>query len=297
MRIFLTGATGFIGSKIVPELINAGHQVLGLTRSEAGAQSLAAAGAKAHRGDIEDLNSLRKGAGECDGVIHTAFDHNFVNFVENCQKDRRVIEALGAALAGSDRPLIITSGTAMGTAGPGQPATEDYFNPHHPNPRVASELAGQALLQGGVNVSVMRLSQIHDAFKQGLVTEVIKLAREKGISAYVGEGQNRWSAAHVSDTACLFRLVIEKHEPGARYHATAEEGIAFRHIAEAVGQRLGLPVTAMPKEKAMEHFGWLMTFVDKDMSSSSAITRKKLGWRPTGAGLIDDLARLQLAAT
>lgn len=289
MRVFLTGSTGFIGSAIIPELINAGHQVLGLTRSNAGTQSLLAAGAEAHRGDIEDLESLRSGAAACDGVIHTAFDHNFANFVENCQKDKRAIKALGSALEGSDRPLLITSGTAMGTPAPGQPAVEDEFDPNHPNPRVASELAGRELLQRGVNVSVVRLSQIHNTVKQGLVTEVIELARRKGVSAYVGEGLNRWSAAHVLDTARLFKLALEKRETGARYHATAEGAIKFRDIAEAVGRSLGVPTAAIPSDEAKAHFGWLAVFVDKDMAASSAKTQERLGWRPTCPGLIADL--------
>ncbi len=295
MRIFVTGSTGFIGSRIVPELIGAGHQVLGLTRSAAGARSLAAAGAEAHRGDIEDPDSLRSGAAGCDGVIHTAFDHNFANFVANCQKDQRAIEALGSALEGSDRPLIITSTTAIGTAVPGQPATEDHFNAEHPNPRVASERAGRELSQRGVNVSVVRLSQIHDTDKQGLVTDVIELARQRGVSAYLGEGLNRWSATHVSDAARLFRLAVERREPGARYHATAEEGITFRRIAEAVGQRTGTPVVAVSPAEAPEHFGWLTAFVGKDMSASSARTQEWLGWHPTGPGLIWDLQQVQRA--
>src|SRR6187402_545018 len=186
MRIFLTGATGFIGSHIVPELIGAGHQVLGMTRSDAGAQALIAAGAEVHRGTLEDLDSLRAGAAASDGVIHTAFDHDFSNFVANCAKDGRAIAALASALEGSDRPLVITSGTGLGTAVPGEPATEDHFDPHHPNPRVASELAGIAALERRVTVIVMRLAQIHDRTRQGLITEGIKLARAKGVSAYVG---------------------------------------------------------------------------------------------------------------
>ncbi|GAA5235235.1 SDR family oxidoreductase [Verticiella sediminum] len=295
MRIFLTGSTGFIGSKIVPELIQAGHQVLGLTRSDVGAAELAAAGAQAHRGDIEDLDSLRSGASVCDGVIHTAFDHNFANFAANCRKDSRAIAAMGAALEGSDRPLVITSSTAMGTAGPGRFATEDDFNPESPNPRVASELAGRELSQRGVNVSVVRLSQIHDTRRQGLVTDMVRLAIEKGCAAYVGEGLNQWSAAHVCDAARLFRLAFEKHEPEARYHATAEPGIAFRHIAQAIGQRLGLPVVAIAPEEAAGHFGWLAAFADKDMMATSAMTQKRLGWKPTGPGLIADLEQMQAA--
>ncbi|MDB5818277.1 MAG: 3-beta hydroxysteroid dehydrogenase/isomerase family protein [Rhizobacter sp.] len=293
MRIFLTGSTGFIGSRVVPELINAGHQVLGLVRSDAGAERLAAAGGAVHRGDIEDLDSLRRGAAACDGVIHTAFDHDFSNFVANCEKDRRVIEALGAVLEGSDRPLVITSGTAMGATLPGVLATEDHFDVHAPNPRIASELAGQALLQRGVNVSVMRLSQIHDTVKQGLLTEVIALTRRKGVSAYVGEGMNRWSAAHLSDTATLYRLAFEKAEAGARYNATAEEGIEARVIAEAIGRTLGVPAVSLTPDQAADHFGWLAMFADADMSASSALTRERLGWMPVGPGLIEDLERLQ----
>src|SRR4051812_40677232 len=190
MRVFLTGATGFIGSHLVPELLQAGHQVLGMTRSDEGARRLAAAGAEAHYGTLEDFESLRRGAAQADGVIHCAFDHDFSNFVANCQKDVRAIEALASALEGSDRPLVITSGVGMGSRGPGQPATEDVFNLDHPNPRSASEIAGAAALQAGVNVSVMRLPQVHDPVKQGLITPSIKIARAKGVSAYVGDGAN-----------------------------------------------------------------------------------------------------------
>jgi nucleoside-diphosphate-sugar epimerase len=292
MRVFVTGATGFIGSAIVPELINAGHQVLGLTRSDAGARSLAAAGAEPHRGDIEDLESLRRGAAESDGVIHTAFDHDFSNFVANCEKDRRVIEALGGALAGSDRPLVITSGTGMGAVAPGQLATEDAFNTSHPNPRIASELAGAAMSAAGVNVSVVRLPQVHNTVKQGLVTYAIALAREKGVAAYLGDGFNRWSAAHVLDVARLYRLALEKREAGARYHAVAEEGIAVRDIAEVIGRGLKTPVAALSAEEAPGYFGWLSPFAGLDLAASSAQTRERLGWRPTGPGLITDLERM-----
>jgi nucleoside-diphosphate-sugar epimerase len=292
LRIFLTGATGFIGSKIVPELINAGHQVLGLARSDRGARALQLAGADAHAGDIEDLDSLRRGASACDAVIHTAFDHDFAHFVANCEKDRRVILALGEALQGSARPLLITSGTPMGSAAPGQPATEDHFNPAHPNPRKASELAGEELLARGVRVSVVRLSQIHDTEKQGLVTEMVALARARGVSGYVGDGANGWSAAHVSDTVRLYRAALEHGEAGARYHATAESPIPFRDIAQAIGDRLGVPVIRMDEAAAAAHFGWLSHFVGHDMSASSAATRDRLGWRPTGPGLLDSLAQL-----
>jgi nucleoside-diphosphate-sugar epimerase len=293
MRVFLTGATGFIGSTIVPELINAGHQVLGLTRSDVGAQSLAAAGAEVHRGNLEDLESLRSGAAQSDGVIHCAFDHDFSNFVANCEKDRRAIEALGAALAGSDRPLVITSGTGMGNAAHGQPATEDVFNSNHPNPRKASELTGASMLAAGVNVSVVRLPQVHDTVRQGLITPAVAIAREKGVSAYVGDGLNRWPAAHVLDVARLYRLALEKREAGAKYHAVAEEGIAVRNIAEVIGKGLKVPVVAMSPEQAAGHFGWLAPFAGMDIPASSAQTQKRLGWHPTGPGLIADLEHMR----
>jgi nucleoside-diphosphate-sugar epimerase len=296
MRIFLTGATGFIGSAIVPELINAGHQVLGLTRSDAGAQSLAAAGAEAHRGTLEDLESLRSGAAQSDGVIHCAFDHDFRNFVANCEKDRRAIGALGAALAGSDRPLVITSGTGMGNTVHGQPATEDAFHADNPHPRKASELAGASMLEAGINVSVVRLPQVHDTVKQGLVTQAVAIAREKGVSAYVGDGSNRWPAAHVLDVARLYRLALEKREAGARYHAVAEEGVAGREIAEVVGRGLKVPVVAMSPEQAAGHFGWLAPFAGMDIPASSAQTQARLGWHPTGPGLIADLENMRYAA-
>ena len=298
MRIFVTGATGFIGSAIVPELINVGHQVLGLTRSEAGAKSLIAAKAEAHRGTLEDPESLRRGAAEADGVIHCAFDHSafgqdFSKFIEVCEKDRRAIEALGDALTGSDRPLVITSGTGLGSRGPGQLATEDHFDPNHPNPRRASEVAGAFVAERGVNVSVVRLPQVHDTVKQGLVTYAVQLAREKGVSAYIGEGLNRWPAAHVLDVAHLYRLAVEKAEAGSRYNAVAEEGVSMREIAEVIGRGLKVPVVSLSAEEAPAHFGWLAMFAGFDMPASSALTQKWLGWHPTGPGLISDLNRMR----
>jgi len=290
MRVFVTGATGFVGSAVVQDLINAGHQVLGLSRTDAGAKSLVAAGAQVHRGDLEDLASLRSGAAMSDGVIHTAFIHDFSKFQENCEIDRRAIEALGDALAGSNRALVITSGTGMGNTVPGQPATEENFNPHHPNPRSASELAGVSVAERGVNVSVVRLPQVHDRDKQGLVTYAITLAREKGISAYVGDGLNRWPAVHRLDAAPLYRLALEKGSAGARYHAVAEEGVPVREIAEAIGRGLKIPVVAKSPEEAAGHFGWLAMFAGRDVPASSALTRQWLGWRPTQkAGMIADL--------
>jgi len=298
MRVFLTGATGFIGSAIVPELINVGHQVLGMARSDEGAKALLAAGAEVHRGNLEDPATLRSGAAKSDGVIHCAFDHSafgndFSKFAEVCEKDKRAIEALGDALRGSDRPLLITSGTGMGNAAPGQPATEDYFDANHPNPRKGSEVAGASVAERGVNVSVVRLPQVHDTVKQGLITYAVQVARQKGASAYIGEGLNRWPAAHVLDVARLYRLALEKHEAGSRYNAVAEEGISMREIAEVIGRGLKVPVVSLAQEEAQAHFGWLAMFAGFDMPASSAQTRQRLGWRPTGPGLIADLEQMR----
>ena len=290
MKVFVTGATGFIGSAVVQELINAGHQVLGLARSDAGAQSLAAAGAQVHRGDLEDLDSLRSGAATADGVIHTAFIHDFSKFQENCEIDRRAIETLGDALTGSGRPLVITSGTGMGNTVPGQPATEDDFNLNHPNPRKSSELAGLSVAERGVNVSVVRLPQVHDRDKQGLVTYSIALARDKGISAYIGDVLSRWPAVHRLDAAPVYKLALEKGVAGARYHAVAEEGVTARAIAEAIGRGLKVPVVSKSASEAADHFGWLGIFAGMDMPASSVLTQQRLGWRPAQkAGMIEDL--------
>ena len=289
MRVFVTGATGFVGSQVVTELIAGGHQVLGLARSEAGAQALAASGAEVQRGTLEDVASLESGAAAADAVLHLAFIHDFAKFQENCQIDKQAIEALGAVLAGSDRPLIVTSGVA-GLAGPGQLATEDQVvPPDYPLPRVSEQTA---LSLEGVTAAVMRLPQVHDPVKQGLVTYLIAHARQKGVSAYVGEGRNRWAAAHVSDVARLYRLALEKHEAGAKYHAVAEEGVPMHEIAEAIGQGLQIPVVSLPPEEAAAHFGWLGMFAGHDLAASSEKTRQHLGWHPTGPGLIADLRRM-----
>jgi nucleoside-diphosphate-sugar epimerase len=295
MRVFVTGATGFIGSAVVKELIQAGHQVLGLSRSDASAQALTAAGAQVHRGDLEDLDSLRSGAAQSDGVLHLAFNHDFSNFVANCEADKQAIEALGAALAdsrpgGSSRPLVITSGTGMGNTVPGQPASEDNFDPNHPNPRKGSELAGVAVAGRGGNVSVVRLPQVHDPAKQGLITWAIDIARNKGVSAYVGDGLNRFPAVHRLSAATVYRLALEKAAPGARYHAVAEEGVAMKDIAEVIGRGLNVPVVSIAPEQANEHFGWLGMFMGYDMPASSALTQQRLGWKPTGPLLLTDLA-------
>ena len=294
MRVFVTGATGFIGSAVVKELIAAGHQVIGLYRSEEKAAALAAAGAEVYHGSIADPDSLKAGAARADGVIHLAFNHDFSRFVQNCEDDRPVIAALASALAGSDRPLIVTSGTGLANTAPGEPAREDNAivgaNVH---PRAASEEAAAAA--DGVNVSVVRLPQVHDTARQGLITPVIAMYRDKGACVYLGDGVNRWPAAHYLDVARLYRLAIEKAEPNAKYHAVAEEVVSMREIAEALGRRLKLPVKSIAPEEAPAYFGWLAAFAGHDVPASSAQTRKKLGWAPIGPTLIADLEALRLS--
>jgi nucleoside-diphosphate-sugar epimerase len=295
MRVFVTGATGFVGSAVVRELIDAGHPVLGLARSDAGAKSVIAAGAQVHRGGLEDLNSLRSGAAAADAVIHTAFIHDFSKFAENSEIDKRAIETLGSALEGSVRPLLVTSGLA--TVAQGRMATEaDAPLPPSPSYPRASEVTAETLLKRGLRVSVVRLPQVHDTVKQGLVTYAVALAREKGVSAFVADGLNRWAAVHVLDAARVYRLALERQEAGARYHAIAEEGVPVRDIAEAIGRGLKVPVVSKSSEEAIAHFGWLGMFVGRDLTGSSVQTQQRLGWRPTGPGLIADLDGAQYFA-
>jgi nucleoside-diphosphate-sugar epimerase len=297
MRVFLTGATGFIGSYLVPELIEAGHQVVGLSRSDVGAETLTRAGAEVCRGDVNDLDRLRTAAAAADGVIHAAFNHDFANLKRHSEEDRQVIGTLGDALAGSGRPLVISSGTGLARSKNGGPVveTDDHVTSAE-FPRAASEEAADSLIAKGGRVMVLRLPQVHDTRHQGRIAQHIQLARRKGRVAYVAEGGNRVPAAHVSDVVRLFRLALEQGRAGARYNAVGEEGVALRDIAEVIGAGLKLPVESITPAEAPEYIGWLAQLAMIDLAASSALTRRQLGWHPTGPDLLTDLGGMDYSA-
>ncbi|WP_174279627.1 SDR family oxidoreductase [Sphingomonas bacterium] len=286
--MFVTGATGFVGSAVVADLLAAGHHVVGLARSDDAATALVAAGVEAHRGDLQDADSLRRGAEQADAVIHAAFDHDFSNMAASCETDRRAIEALGDGLAGSDKPLIVTSGLPVI---PGRVVTEDDMPPAdaHGMPRV-SEQTALALVERGVRATVVRMPQVHDRTRQGFASYLLAHARKTGLSAYVGDGRNRWPAVHRLDAARLYGRVLESGGLGQCYHAVTEEGVPVREIAEAIGQRLLLPVVSLSTAASANHFGWLDRIAKMDVPAASALTRERVGWRPfEGASLLDHL--------
>ena len=290
MRIFVTGATGFIGKAVVQELLGAGHEVLGLARSDRGAASLEALGVDVQRGSVEDIESLKSGAAITDAVVHMAFNHDFSKFKESCENDKRAIEALGAALVGTKRPLIVTA--VLGALPKGVLLGEDASVTSGPNahPRAATEEAADSLLARAVRVWVVRLPpSVHGDGDPHFVSTLIKLARQKGRSGYLDDGQNRWPAVHRLDAALLYRLILEQRPAGSRYHAVAEEGIPFRELATAIGRRLDVPVTSVPRSEAAAHFGGFATFAGMDLRASSIRTRELLGWSPTQVGLLEDL--------
>jgi nucleoside-diphosphate-sugar epimerase len=290
MHVFVTGATGFVGSAVVANLMSAGHTVLGLARSDAAAKSLMAAGAQVHRGDLEDLGSLRSGASATDGVIHTGFIHDFSRFKEVCEVDGRAIEALGSALAGSDKPLVVTAGVAFLASG--RAANEDDAGPAVTDayPRMSEQQAALVAARG-TRVSVVRLSpSVHGAGDHGFMSFLINIARQKGVSVYIGEGLNRWAAVHRLDAAQLFRLALENGTPGTKYHGVAEEGVALKDIAQAIGRGLSIPVVSKSPQEAADHFGWFSSFAALDCAASSNKTREQLGWHPTQMGLMSDIS-------
>jgi len=288
MQVFVTGATGWVGSAVVKELIAAGHRVLGLARSDQGADALASTGALVHRGSLAELESLRSGARQSDAVIHAAFNHDFSKFAENCAEDERAIEALGSVLEGSNRPLLVTSGVAL--LSPGRTATETDAPPaNSPIPR-KSEAATEALVTRGVTASSIRLApSVHGHGDHGFVPILIGIARQTGVSAYIGDGLNRWPAVHRLDAARLYRLALERGAKGERFHAVAEEGVPFLEIAEVIGRRLNIPVVSKSPVEAAKHFGWFSMFAGIDAPASSARTRAELGWKPEQPGLIADV--------
>lgn len=294
MRVFITGASGFIGSALTRELLSAGHRVIGLARSDESAAKVKALGAAVHRGDITDAASVIAGADAADATVHLAFNHDFTRFAQNSEDERRMIEALGSALASSGKPLVATSGVLVCKPAPGEPATEDSpIRSAAEIPRAAGEATAAAAVRKGCNLSIVRLPQVHDRRHNGLIAFLIAAARDKGVSVYFGEGTSHWAAAHISDVARLYRLALDRAEPGAIYHAVGEAGVPMRAIAETIGGRLGVPVASLDPAQAEAHFGTFAHFATSDLRASSEWTRRILGWEPTGPGLLEDLAALE----
>jgi nucleoside-diphosphate-sugar epimerase len=297
MRVFLTGATGFIGSAIIPELKAAGHEVVGLARNDEGAARLRAAGVAVHRGELDRPETLAAGAAACDATIHCAFIHDFSRFAENIAVDRRAVQAMLGALEGSGKAFVLTSGVLMVEADREATEADAAAQEGAGSGRGATERLAEAFAGRGVRTAILRLPQVHDTQRQGLISYAVQVAIQKGVSAYVGDGSNRWAAAHVSDVARLYRLALEKGEAGARYHAVGESGVPMRLVAEAIGRKLGVPAVSIPPDQALAHFGFLGAFAVRDAPASSRLTRERLGWIPRGPGLLDDLRAPLLANT
>ena len=293
MKIFLTGGSGFVGSAVLSQLLSAGHQVLALARSNTSAEALRTAGAEVLTGDLNNLDTLRNGVEQSEGVVHIAFPSDFSRITASSAQDAKAIETMGSALEGSDRPLVITSVGIIGKPSPSQLAVETFLDRSNPNPMRMTEFAGADVADRGVNLSVVRLPQVHNTVRQGIPGMMRQLARDKKVSAYIGDGANRWAAAYLDDVALLYRLAVERKKPGSVYHAVGEEGVALKEIAEVIGAQLGVPVTSISIDEARSHFGPVAVLVGSDMSASNAITKEALGWNPVGPGLLRDLEHAQ----